>query len=167
MVMSTLWEIKRRLADAINAHDVHRVVEFFSPDAVFVSPSGVAEGRDQIAWLYEQYFKGFPDFHLTTWYEVTDTSHPLVVEWTVTGTHTGPFLLPDGRELEGTGRRITVRGTCASFVENGKITTHREYYDQLELYTQLGLTLTNTTSVPASPPDQEGHTTRAASCGPE
>ncbi|SNT64423.1 hypothetical protein SAMN05216276_11191, partial [Streptosporangium subroseum] len=32
-------------------------------------------------------------------------------------------------------------GTCASFVENGKVVTHREYFDQLELYTQLGLHL--------------------------
>ncbi len=48
-----------------------------------------------------------------------------------TGTHTGPFLLPDGSELEATGRRITLRGTCASFVEDGKVVTHREYFDQL------------------------------------
>ncbi|ETK30724.1 ester cyclase [Microbispora sp. ATCC PTA-5024] len=140
--MSDYWSIKRRLAEAINNHDLHRVLEAFSPDAVVVSPSGVAEGREQIAWLYEQTFKSFPDYHLTTWFEAVGCQAPMMVEWTATGTHLGPLLLPDGRELQATGRPITIRGTCASFVEDGRIKTHREYYDQLELYTQLGMCLT-------------------------
>ncbi|MEW9529711.1 ester cyclase [Microbispora sp. NPDC049125] len=135
------WAIKRGLADAINAHDMQALLDLFSEDAVLVSPAGMAEGREQIAWLYEQFFRGFPDLRLTVWYEATDTDRPMMVEWTATGTHTGPFLLPDGRELEATGRRITLRGSCASFVENEKVVTHREYFDQLELYTQLGLHL--------------------------
>ncbi|GAA0392935.1 nuclear transport factor 2 family protein [Microbispora corallina] len=139
--MADKWEIKRRLADAINDHDVPRMLDLFTENAVFVSPVGLAEGREQIAWIFEQFFKGFPDLHLTVWYEATGTDNPLVVEWTGTGTQTGPFLLPDGRELEPTGRRITLRGTCASFIENGRVVTHREYFDQLELYTQLGLHL--------------------------
>ncbi|ETK36668.1 ester cyclase [Microbispora sp. ATCC PTA-5024] len=143
------WEIKRRLADAINDHDVPRMLDLFTENAVFVSPVGLAEGREQIAWIFEQFFKGFPDLHLTVWYEATGTDNPLVVEWTGTGTQTGPFLLPDGRELEPTGRRITLRGTCASFIENGKVVTHREYFDQLELYTQLGLHLAKDDPAPA------------------
>ncbi|MEO3812401.1 ester cyclase [Sphaerisporangium sp. B11E5] len=135
------WEVKRRLADAINDHDVRRMLDCFSEDAVFVSPVGLAEGREEIVWIFEQFFRGFPDLHLTVWYEATSTDNPLVVEWTGTGTHTGPFLMPDGRELEATGRRITLRGTCASFIEDEKIVTHREYFDQLELYSQLGLHL--------------------------
>jgi steroid delta-isomerase-like uncharacterized protein len=147
--MSIFWDIKHQLCEAINAHDLHQVLELFSPDAVYVSPSGIAEGHEQIAWLLEQFFKGFPDCHRTPWFEIADHDNPAVMEWTLTGTHTGPFLLPDGRELEGTGRQITLRGTCASFIENGKITTHREYFDQLELYTQLGFGLTEINPPPA------------------
>ncbi|MBP2702219.1 ester cyclase [Microbispora sp. RL4-1S] len=142
------WEVKRELADAINDHDVHRMLDLFTENAVFVSPVGLAEGRDEIVWIFEQFFKGFPDLRLTVWYEATGTDNPLVVEWTGTGTHTGPFLLPDGQVLEATGRRIALRGTCASFVENGKIATHREYFDQLELYTQLGLHLSRDDPAP-------------------
>ncbi|GII27058.1 ester cyclase [Planotetraspora mira] len=148
MAMVEKWEIKRGLADAINDHDVRRMLDFFTEDAVFVSPVGVAEGHEQIAWFFEQFFKGFPDLHLAVWFEATDTDNPMMVEWTGTGTHTGPVLLPDGQELEATGRRITLRGTCASFVENGKIVTHREYFDQLELYTQLGLHLSRDEPAP-------------------
>lgn len=135
------WQVKRDLADAINDHDVPRMLDLFAKDATYVSPVGVAEGSEQIVWLFEQFFRGFPDFHLAVWYEGTETDNPLVVEWTAIGTHTGPFLLPDGRDLEPTGRRITLRGTCASFVEDGKVHTHREYFDQLELYSQLGMHL--------------------------
>jgi hypothetical protein len=140
--MSTFWDLKHQLGEAINAHDLQGVLDCYSPDAVYVAPSGVAEGHEQIAWLYEQLFKGFPDLHQTPWFELGDCDNPAVTEWTTTGTHTGPFLLPDGRELEGTGRRITLRSTCSTFVENGKIKTHREYFDQLELYSQLGFSLT-------------------------
>jgi uncharacterized protein (TIGR02246 family) len=140
--MSDSWAVKRRLADALNEHDLEGVLETFSPDAVLVSPFGVAEGHEQIGWMYEQVFKSFPDFQLVVWYEAVTCDAPLMVEWTATGTHLGPLLLPNGRELQGTGRPVTFRGTCASFVEDGKIKTHREYFDQLELYTQLGLCLT-------------------------
>lgn len=139
--MSTFWDLKHRLGEAINAHDLQGVLDCYSPDAVYVAPPGMAEGHEQIAWLYEQLFIGFPDLHLTPWFELCDWENPAVTEWTMTGTHTGPFSLPDGRELAGTGRRISVRTTCSTFVENGKIKTHREYYDQLELYGQLGFGL--------------------------
>lgn len=139
--MSTFWDIKRSVAKAINDHDVHRMLEHFSPDAVYVSPVGIAEGHEQIAWVYEQIFKAFPDYRLTTWEELADCDNPAVAEWTATGTHTGLLLLPGGREFQGTGRPITLRGSCFSFVVDGKISTHREYFDQLELYTQLGLCL--------------------------
>ncbi|WP_329086664.1 MULTISPECIES: ester cyclase [unclassified Streptosporangium] len=138
--MPNAWQIKRRLSEAVNTHDLHRVLGFYSPDAVLVSPTGIAEGHEQIAWVYEQLFKGFPDLHQTIWMEVP-CDDPVVAEWTFTGTHTGSFLLPDGREAEGTERRIIVRGSCVSYVADDMIITHREYFDQLEMYSQLGFGL--------------------------
>ncbi|RAY14917.1 hypothetical protein DPM19_12445 [Actinomadura craniellae] len=139
--MSNFWDLKHKLGEAINAHDIQGVLDCYSPDAVYVAPTGIAEGHEQIAWFYEQWFQGFPDLHFTPWFELGDVDNPAVTEWTTTGTHTGPFLLPDGRVLEGTGRRITFRSTCSTFVEDGKIKTHREYFDQLEVYSQLGFGL--------------------------
>ncbi|GIG85037.1 ester cyclase [Planotetraspora kaengkrachanensis] len=130
------------MTEAINDHDIQRILSCYSGDAVLVTPSGVSEGPDQIAWFYEHFFKGFPDLHVTAWDELYDSDNPAVTEWTFCGTHTGPFLLPDGREIEGTGRRVTVRATCVTHVEDGRMRTHREYFDQLELYSQLGFGLT-------------------------
>lgn len=147
--MSTYWDIKHRLDDAVNAHDLQGVLACYSEDAVYVGPSGVVEGHEQIAWYYEQFFTAFPDFHSTAWFELDNCDNPAVTEWTYTGTHTGPILLPDGREIEGTGRRIAIRAICAAYVQDGKIVTHREYFDQLELYSQLGFGLTDKTQAHA------------------
>ncbi|GII56153.1 hypothetical protein Pth03_45420 [Planotetraspora thailandica] len=138
--MSVAWEIKKRLYAAFNDHDMPRVVECYSPDGILVSPEGIAEGREQIATFYEHLIVGFSDVKITPWYEV-DCDDPAVSEWMLTGTHTGPFLLPCGRYAEGSGNHIAVRGCCAARVDNGKITSHQHYYDQLELYSQLGFAL--------------------------
>ncbi|GAA1300793.1 hypothetical protein Psi02_27730 [Planotetraspora silvatica] len=136
--MSGAWDIKDRLYGAFNDHDIPRVIECYSPDSVLISPEGVAEGREQIATFYEQLIIGFRDVCITPWYKVA-CDDPAVTEWTLTGTHTGPFLLPCGRHAEGTGRHIAVRGCCAARVENDWIVAHQHYYDQLELFSQLGL----------------------------
>lgn len=59
----------------------------------------------------------------------------------MTGTHLGPLLLPGGSMLEATGQRIAVRGAGLCTIENGLIVSDRDYYDQLELFSQLGLCL--------------------------
>jgi ketosteroid isomerase-like protein len=138
---STPWEIKDRLYEAINDHDLSRVLEYYSPDAVLVSPMGVAEGHEQIAWVYEQLFNAFPDLRITAWYKVP-YDDPAITEWTLTGTLTGPYMVPGGLEVTATGRHVAVRGACAAYVEDGRVVTHREYYDQLELYSQIGFRLT-------------------------
>lgn len=98
--MSTLWEIKHRLSAAINAHDLPQVLEFYSPDAVYVTPMGIAEGHEQIAWVYEHFFKGFPDFHQTAWSEIA-YGEPAITEWTITGTHRGPSSCLTGARWKG------------------------------------------------------------------
>ncbi|SDJ23695.1 SnoaL-like polyketide cyclase [Nonomuraea jiangxiensis] len=74
---------------------------------------------------------------MTVWHTV-HCADPAVTEWMLTGTHNGPLMLPGGGVLDGTGRPVAVRGTSTCSVGNDKIITHRIYYDQLELYSQLG-----------------------------
>ena len=138
--MVTGWEIKHRLYRAINTHDVSAILDNYIPAAVLAVPSGMLEGHDQIAWYWQQFFNAFPDLQQTPWLEVP-CENPAVTEWTITGTHQGVFLLLNGRELEATGRRVAIRGSCMSHVDHGKIVTHREYFDQLELYGQLGFSI--------------------------
>ncbi|MFC4534877.1 ester cyclase [Sphaerisporangium dianthi] len=137
MTMGDAHALKDKLLEAFNAHDLDRVLQCHSRDGVLVTPEGVAEGHDQIASFYEEVFKGFPDLRMTIWHTVS-CADPAVTEWMLTGTHDGPLALPGGGVLDGTGRPVAVRGTSTCSVGNDKIITHRIYYDQLELYSQLG-----------------------------
>jgi steroid delta-isomerase-like uncharacterized protein len=132
----TPWEITNEFYDAFADHDLRRLLDLYSPDAVMVMPAGMVEGREQIASCYEDFLRAFPDGSMTPWCTL-HCSDPVVTEWTLTGTHMG-LLMVDGSKVEGTGRRIAVRGCSAAQIENGKIVTHRYYFDQLELYSQLG-----------------------------
>ena len=60
-------------------------------------------------------------------------------EWTFAGTHTGTLVLPDGRELGPTGRRIEVKGMEYCQVRDGKLIVNTLYYDNLSVLAQLGL----------------------------
>jgi limonene-1,2-epoxide hydrolase len=54
------------------------------------------------------------------------------------GTHTGPLLSPDGVELLATGKQFDFPFVGIFHVHGEKIQSIRIYYDQIELFTQLG-----------------------------
>jgi steroid delta-isomerase-like uncharacterized protein len=56
-----------------------------------------------------------------------------------TGTHTGTWRNPSGVEIPATGKSLDFPFSAIFRVENGKITSIRLYYDQVEVLTQLGL----------------------------
>ncbi|MFC4585515.1 ester cyclase [Sphaerisporangium corydalis] len=126
-----------RLKDAYNSHDLEALAQCFTERPVLVSPDGIAEDKEEIASYYGQFMQAFPDTIVTP-QSVTGSEDTLVAEFTITGTHKGPFLVPGGGILEATGRPIAIGACSVSIVEERLILSHRIYYDQLELVTQLG-----------------------------
>ncbi|MBE3008337.1 ester cyclase [Microbispora sp. NEAU-D428] len=133
-------QLADRVLDAVNAHDLGRLSTYYDRHAVLATPLGVCEGREQIVRYWESLFKGFADIAVTVWNRV-ECADPGFSEWTMTGTHTGSFALPDGGVAGASGRRITVRGCGACHAKNGLVVAHRDYFDLLELYSQLGFSL--------------------------
>ncbi|MEO3810309.1 nuclear transport factor 2 family protein [Sphaerisporangium sp. B11E5] len=133
-------DVTDELISAFNARDFERAASFFAPRASYVCPGGVAEGRAEIASFLALYPVGLPDIMVTP-HAKTTCGDLVVLEWTVTSTHTGPFLLPTGDHVPPTGRRVAVRGCDIRTMENGLISSQRVYYDQLEMLTQLGVSL--------------------------
>lgn len=142
-MMITARELKDRVIEALNDHDLEAAMRCFARDAVYVGPVGSAEGHEQIAWYFQHLLQAFPDLQLTPWCKVPvcDPAVSAVSEYVMTGTHLGPLLLPGGSMLEATGQRIAVRAAGLCTIENGLIISDRDYYDQLELFSQLGLCL--------------------------
>jgi predicted ester cyclase len=56
-----------------------------------------------------------------------------------TGTHTGTWRSPDGAEVPATGKTLDFPFVGVFRVDNGKISAIRIFYDQIEVFTQLGL----------------------------
>jgi steroid delta-isomerase-like uncharacterized protein len=137
-MVSNDQEVTDELVAAFNAHDFDTAASFFGPRAIYVCPGGIAEGREEIASYFALYFEGLPDIKITP-HSGTACGDLVVIEWTVTGTHTGPFLLPTGGAVQATGRRVAVRGCDIRTMEDGLIASQRVYYDQLEMLTQLGV----------------------------
>jgi predicted ester cyclase len=135
--MSDLVDPMQRLRKAFNRHDLDALAQCFGPRAVLVAPDGIGQDREEIASYYGQFMEAFPDSRCTPQSVIT-SGDTLVAEYTLTGTHKGPFLVPGGGVAEATLRPITVRACSVSIVEDGLIVSHRIFYDQLELVAQLG-----------------------------
>jgi predicted ester cyclase len=129
--------VLNRLRKTFNRHDLDGLAHCFSENAVLVAPDGVGQDRVEVTSYYGMFIEAFPD-SMCTPQSVTMSGDTVVAEYTLTGTHSGPYLVPGGDMLEATWRPITVRACSVSIVEDDHITSHRIYYDQLELTAQLG-----------------------------
>lgn len=126
------------LTAALNAHVSEAIRRGCSEDVVVTSPDGTFAGAADATAYFDCLLAAFPDLHLHVWSKVT--SGELVVdEWTLTGTHTGPFLLRDGSTLPATGRLVTIRGCDVAAVEDGRVISLRMYFDQTDFLHQLGV----------------------------
>ncbi len=61
------------------------------------------------------------------------------MEYTITGTHTGPLMGPGGETIPATNKPIRIQGLTVSKFEGGEITEEHDYSDQLGMMAQLGL----------------------------
>ena len=81
----------------------------------------------------------YPDFNVT-FDELIVKGDKIVFRWTVTGTNTGPLQTPMG-ELPPTDKKLRVLGVDIVRLVNRKIAEDWIFYNQLDVYLQLGFTL--------------------------
>jgi predicted ester cyclase len=95
-------------------------MDFYAEDAVQRMAEGVIyQGRSKVKARLARELAGFPDATYTVggFVEQDDAfAHGFVFA----GTHTGPFLLPDGTELPPTGKRVEIRGMELVQVRDGR-----------------------------------------------
>jgi steroid delta-isomerase-like uncharacterized protein len=135
--MASAREISDRCSELINAHDAAGIGELYADDAVFTEPAGEFRGREAIVEYWERFFAAFPDIGGEDTFKA-ESGVTAINEWTFGGMNTGPLESPEGT-IPATGKKVTIRGSDALTVRDGRITNHRAYYDQLALLTQLGL----------------------------
>ena len=136
-------EAKNVLEQAIerwNANDRDGWAALYSDDVVYEGPghtriSGLAD-------LKEKYFDALlaaaPDRRSNDVTLFADGDHA-VEQARYVATHTGTWRDPGGAELPATGKKLDFPFVGIFRVERGKISSIRIYYDQVEVFTQLGL----------------------------
>lgn len=136
-------EGKKVLEQAIarwNAADRDGWAALYADDVVYEAPGGARISG--LANLKEQYFDALltaaPDRSSKDVVLFAEGNH-VVEEARYTGTHTGPWRNPGGAEVPATGRKLDFPFVGVFRVDDGKISAIRIYYDQVEVFTQLGL----------------------------
>jgi steroid delta-isomerase-like uncharacterized protein len=137
--MEDLKESLRRWIDAYNARNLNELTEAYAEDAELSGPTaGQVKGRQPIADHWKMALETTPDAKATIDRMISE-GNVVVVEYTVTGTNTGPLRLPTGEVLPATNKRVTVPGLDILTYEGGKIVSHHLYFDRVPVLAQLGL----------------------------
>ena len=137
--MATPRELTNAITTAYNAHELSKVVQFFKPDIVLMTPdAGALRGREQATEYHRTFLQAFPDakVEVVAKHDAGDTT---IDEWIFHGTHTGPLALPSGETIPATGKRVSVRGVDVVSYAGGGVATYHAYFDQVQFLTALGL----------------------------
>ena len=105
-------------------------------------PQGLPPTRETFTRHITGFRAAFPDIQVTV-DEMVAEGDRVVVVWSATGTHRGPFggVAPTGRRVSGTNASILR-------LRDGRITEYRVFRDRLETLQQLGATITLPTAAP-------------------
>src|SRR5262249_26712659 len=136
--METNRQLLERYVERYNAGDLDACMDLYAEDAVQRMHDGLFEGLDAIRERLARDLSAFGDANYIVESFVGDGG-TFADEWTFTGTHTGPFRLPDGSEVPATGRRVEIKGMELVEVRDGKIVVDNLYYDFMAALLQLGL----------------------------
>src|SRR5262245_64610054 len=134
--MSANRQLLDRYVELYNAGDLDGVIDLYAEDSVQLMPDGIFEGRSTIQRRLAQELTAFTDVRHTV-LSFFEEGGLFGDEWLFEGTHTGPFVLPDGTEIPPTGKRVEIRGMELVEVRDGKIVANNLYYDLLDALVQL------------------------------
>ena len=125
-----------RYLDAWNAHDPAGVARHMADGAIYedVALGRVLHGPSEIAKFVEEATRSSSDFRFEVVSVLTAGSN-YANEWVMLGTN--DRALPS---VPATGRSFRVRGASVGRLDmSGRIVENRDYYNLVELLTQLGL----------------------------
>jgi steroid delta-isomerase-like uncharacterized protein len=105
----------------------------FTKDVVMhASPTDVV-GIDSARAYYANYLTGFSNITFTI-KDVFGQGDKLVKHWNFAGTHSGVFF-----GIPATGKKVSLDGVTLVRMSKGKIAEERDFFDNLDFMTQLGL----------------------------
>jgi steroid delta-isomerase-like uncharacterized protein len=138
--VSDAKNVLERAIERWNATDRDGWAALYTEDVVYEGPGGARISG--LADLKEKYFDALvtaaPDRRSDDVVLFAEGDY-VVEQARYTGTHTGTWRNPDGAEIPATGKKVDFPFVGVFRVDNGKISSIRIYFDQVEVFTQLGL----------------------------
>jgi predicted ester cyclase len=135
----TTRELVQAEFETWNAKDLDRWLNLHVDTPRMVAPGGVVlDGRDGARAFWHGYQDAFPDNRVILHLLVDHEDHA-AVEATFDGTHSCTLEGADGSRIGATGRHVSVPFVSVYRCAGDRISSHRLYFDQLELLDQLGV----------------------------
>ncbi len=130
--------LRRVFEEVWNQGKVALIDELFAPNFLYHAPEDpdVRTLEDYKRYITEHH-STFPDLHFTI-EDIIAEGEQVVVRYTVHGTNTGDFVLPEMR-IPATGKQGTVMGIYIARMASGKVVEVWEQMDTLGMFQQLGL----------------------------
>ena len=131
--------VARTFHEAWDDRDPDKGASVIADDCVFVDvPRGEKQlGPDGYRKDYERWRRAFPDGTVKIT-NVVAQGDWVVVEFTNSGTNTGPFKSVIG-DFPPTNRKVEALYCSVMQIRNGKVISGRDYYDASSILRQLGL----------------------------
>ena len=107
--------------------------EYFTEDVTVVIPGDNIIGIEGTKNYYGNFLTGFSDAEFT-FVDIFGQGDKLVKHWNFKGTHDGDFF-----GIPPTGKSLNLYGTTLILMEDGKIKQEQDFFDNLDMLTQLGV----------------------------
>lgn len=113
--------------------DLSVIKELWSSDAKVSMTDFDGTALDTVVEDAERYFSAFTDVK-TTIHDLLAEGDKVVLHWSTTGKHVGPY-----GDVAATGREITMAGMDILTLKDGRIVEIASMWDGLTVYDQLGV----------------------------
>ena len=130
----------KQSVEAFNRGDFNKAVEPFAENAVFTDITQLQpfKGREAIRKSFEQGRLASPDLKLTPTNWITSEDQ-VVMEYTTTGTHKGPWEVAGATTIPATNKCFQTKGVAVAKLSGGRIIGLTDYSDSVNSYKQLGV----------------------------
>ncbi len=126
--------------EAYNAHDWDRVFDLYAESIVNYAPNlpEPTKGLAALREWFEATETGFPD-HRMEKVRAFGQGDYVCLEIIWKGTHKGPIRGMKGETIPATNKSVQYPATIVFKIEEGKVTEDHVSWDQLAMFSQLGL----------------------------
>jgi steroid delta-isomerase-like uncharacterized protein len=136
--MAETRQVAEKYFRFIEQGNVEGALSCLAPAAEFTNPLGAMPVPEGVRGMLQGYVSAFPDNRFEV-KNVVEAADQVVLEGDWVGTHSGPLPLPTGASVPATGKVVRAPFATVFRVREGRIVSHRGYWDLAGFLGQLGL----------------------------